>query len=107
MKKLLWALSVVLVMVIATGASADIRSDKSNTYSNDLGISSAIDSYSGDICVWAGSINYYTNKEGTSYPTEFSTYVDVYRNAYLVAGNPNDRGERSQERSGNCERNGG
>jgi hypothetical protein len=44
MKKLLWALSVVLVMVIATGVSADIRSDKCNTYSNDLGISAALDS---------------------------------------------------------------
>jgi len=46
MKKILWSLSVVLVMLIATGASADIRIDKSNTYSNDLNISSALDSYS-------------------------------------------------------------
>ncbi|MCJ7769280.1 MAG: hypothetical protein MUO92_02240 [Dehalococcoidales bacterium] len=45
MKKILWALSVVLVMLIATGASADIRSDKCNTYSNDLGISSVLDNY--------------------------------------------------------------
>ncbi|MBA3017274.1 MAG: hypothetical protein KJ550_14040 [Proteobacteria bacterium] len=56
MKKILWFLSVVLVLGIATGASADTRSEKCNTYSNDLGISSALDNYSGDICVWADSI---------------------------------------------------
>jgi len=54
MKKILWALSVVLL--IATRVSADIRSDKCNTYSNDMGISTMLDNYSGDICVWAGSI---------------------------------------------------
>ena len=46
MKKILWSLFVVLVLLVATGASADIRSDKGNTYSNDLGISSALDNYS-------------------------------------------------------------
>ena len=39
MKTIFWVLSVVLVLVMATAASADTR--------NDLGISSAIDSYSG------------------------------------------------------------
>ena len=70
MKKILWALSVVLIMVIATGASADIRSEKCNTCSNDLGISSVLDNCSGDTCVLAGSIadeqntnNHYTNKD--------------------------------------------
>jgi len=70
MKKILLALSVALLLLVATGASADIRSDKCDTYSNDLGISSALDNYSGDTCVWSGSINYYTNKD---------------KNAYLVA----------------------
>ena len=50
MKKILWTLSVVLVMAIATGAYADIRSDKCNTHSNDLGINATIGNYSGDIC---------------------------------------------------------
>ncbi|HUV50324.1 MAG TPA: hypothetical protein VMW78_04815 [Anaerolineae bacterium] len=54
MKKILWALSVVLILLIATGAYADTGSDKCNTYSNDLGISAAIDSYSRDIGVCAG-----------------------------------------------------
>ena len=67
MKKILWALSVVLVMAIATGASADIRSDKCNTYSNDLGISATLGNYSGDICAeqtksWTGDEN--GNDEG-------------------------------------------
>jgi len=63
MKKILWALSVVLVMLIATGASADIRSDKCNAYSNDMGISSALDNYSGDICYLRGG---YRTGSGTN-----------------------------------------
>jgi len=45
MKKILWTLSVVLILLIATGASADIRSDKCNTYSDDISISSVLDNY--------------------------------------------------------------
>jgi hypothetical protein len=93
MKKLLWALSVVLVLVMATGASADIRSDKSNTYSNDLNISSSLDSYSGDTYVWAGSIaddqgaiDYYTNKDScllaqfSPQNTKGPVYANKHRN---------------------------
>ena len=65
MKKILWALSVVLILLIATGVSADIRSDKCNTYSNDLGISPVLGTYSGDTCVWAGSIVNYTIGTGS------------------------------------------
>ena len=65
MRKVIWALSVVLVLLIATGVSADIRSDKCNMHSNDRGISSALDNYSGDIYVLADSIGTYTTGAGS------------------------------------------